>query len=103
MAYKVIITRHAQDDLDSILNYLTIVLRNPQAAAKLLDDIEACYDLLSNMPYSFEPCQNPRLSMKEYRKAVIRGYLAIYQVQKNNSVVQILRFFHGKQDYEKLL
>lgn len=34
---------------------------------------------------------------------VIRNYIMIYQVDKDRKTVNILRFFHGKQDYEKLI
>ena len=41
MAYKVLVTEKASEDLDGIVGYLALELANPQAALLLPDEIDA--------------------------------------------------------------
>ena len=102
MAYKVIETSQAEQDLDNIVSYIVNILGNPSAAA-LLDDVEKYYSSLEDMPMLFEACRSPHLRALGYRKAGIRNYIMIYKVNESKKEVIILRFFHGRQDYEKLI
>ena len=103
MPYKLVKTDSFQRDLDTTIGYIVLSLENKTAAASLLKDIEECYDGIERMPLMYEACRDPRLRELGYRKVVIRNYIMIYQVDKDRKTVNILRFFHGKQDYEKLI
>ena len=103
MVYKVIASVQADADLDRLIDYLLQTLQNPVAAKNLLSGVEACYDHLSQMPYMYEQCRSPRLMARGYRKAVIHDYIMIYRVDDEENTVYVLRFFHGRQDYEKRL
>ena len=48
MGYKLIETRLASQDLDNILEYMTVRLQNPAAASAFADAVEQCYDLLAH-------------------------------------------------------
>ena len=54
MAYKIIKTRLAEQDLDNILGYIVLSLANPSAAASFADAVEACYSDLEKMPLMYE-------------------------------------------------
>ena len=103
MAYELIETELARQDLDSILSYLALSLENPAAASAFADEVEKCYAALEQMPYLFEQCHDPQLQEKGYRKALIRHYLLIYRVDKERKKVYLLRFFYGRRNYEALL
>lgn len=103
MAYKIVITEHAIQDLSEIAEYIAVTLSNPSAAVSLLEDIEKSYDALAQMPYLYEQCRNARLRAMGYRKAVIHKYIMVHRVDEKSQTVYILRFFHGTQDYEKLI
>ena len=103
MAYKVIETSQAEQDLDNIVSYIVNILGNPSAAAALLNEVEKCFSSLEDMPMLFEACRSPHLRALGYRKAGIRNYIMIYKVNESKKEVIILRFFHGRQDYEKLI
>ena len=51
----------------------------------------------------FEACSDPYLKALGYRKAGIKNYIMIYKVHEHSKTVSIMRFFHGRQDYEKLI
>lgn len=103
MAYKIIKTRLAEQDLDNILGYIVLSLANPSAAASFADAVEACYSDLEKMPLMYELCRDPRLRTLEYHKAVIKNYIMVYKVDEAAKAVHILRFFYGRRDYEKLI
>lgn len=103
MAYKLVKTDSFQRDLDAVIGYIVLSLENKAAAASLLDAIEQCYDGIERMPLMYEACYDPHLRELGYRKVVIRNYIMIYQVDKDREIVNILRLFHGRQDYEKLI
>lgn len=103
MVYKIRETFSARQDLENIVQYLVSSLENPPAAAAFLDEVEDCYGHLESMPLMFEACRSPHLRARGYRKVLIKNYILVYTVDESNQTVDILRFFHGSQDYEKLL
>ena len=48
-------------------------------------------------------CDDQRLRDLKYHKAVVKNYIMVYTVDEDAKVVTVLRFFHGRQDYEKLI
>lgn len=64
---------------------------------------EQCYSDLEKMPLMYEFCRDPRLRALGYRKAVIKSYIMVYKVDEAAKTVYILRFFYGRQNYEKLI
>ena len=103
MAYKLIKTDSYQRDLDAVIAYIALSLENKIAAASLLDTIEASYDSLQRTPLMHVSCNDPHLKSLGYRKAVIRNYILIYKVDETEKIVYLMRLFHGRQDYEKLI
>lgn len=103
MAYKLIKTDSYLRDLDAVIGYIALSLENKIAAASLMDAIEKSYDGIERMPLMYEACRDPYLKGLGYRKAVIRSYVMIYRVEEETETVHILRLFHGRQNYEKLI
>lgn len=101
MAYKLIQADSFRRDLDAVISYITLTLENKPAAAALLDAIERCYDEIERMPLMYEACHGPHLRELGYRRVVIHNYIMVYRVDKETA--HILRLFHGRQDYEKLI
>jgi len=103
MAYKIVETELALRDLDSILAYIALTLANPSAAVSLANEVESCYADLEKMPQMFALCHDPRLRGLGYHKAVIKNYVMVYRVDEPARTVLVMRFFFGRQDYEKLI
>ena len=103
MAYKIIETALAGQDLDSILSYIALSLGNLSAATAFADAVEECYSELEKMPLMFAFCDDPRLRALGYHKAVIKNYVMVYKVDEAAKAVIVLRFFYGRQNYEKLI
>lgn len=103
MAYKVVETALAVQDLDGILTYIAVTLADPPAAAAFADAVEACYTALEETPYMYEQCRDPQLHALGYRKAVIKNYILIYRVSEAQRTVYVLRLFFGRRNYAELL
>ena len=103
MAYKLIITQAAHNDLDEALDYIANRLANPSAAASLLTKIEECYAQLRDYPSLYELCHDLRLKNLGYRKVPIGNYVIIYRPAEEEHTVYILRVFYGGRDYQKLI
>ena len=98
MAYKVIFTENAMEDMDSIVEYLLFHLRNKQAACHFIDSVEN--GVLSNSAESFQLCLNPRLRSRGYRRLNLdkTKYFLLYRTE--NSTVFVDGIYHQFQDYE---
>ena len=103
MAYKLFTTDAFQADLEAAVRYIALSLENRIAAASLLDAVEKSYDAIKYMPLMYEACQDPHLKELGYRKVAVRNYIMVYRVDEKAQTVYMMRLFHGRQDYEKLL
>ena len=104
MEYNIIITAAAREDLDEILAYMTVSLKNPSAAAAFASEVTSCYNNLKNLPFMYRKCSRPHLRAQGYRKAVIGNYIMVYRVCEAEETVYISRFFYGRRNhYEDLI
>ena len=103
MGYDLFVTEAAHEDLEDALSYIAKDLANPSAAARLLDQVESCYEQLKDFPMLCECCHDLRLRNLGYRKVVIGNFVLVYHPVEDEKRVYILRFFYGGRDYEKLI
>ena len=68
MAYKVVVTKDAEADLDKFIKYLLFEKRNEQAARNVLNDYDATIESLKIVAGSLKLCDNPRFRKHEYRR-----------------------------------
>ena len=97
------ITASAEADLDQITDYLGTTLANPPVALAFLDEVERISGTLADTPLAFPHCSDTRLAELGYRKAVVRAYILVYEIDEDAQVVRILRFFHESENYANKL
>ena len=97
------ITQSAETDLDKITDYLGFELSNPKAALALLDEIDRVSATLTDSPELFPLSSDSRLAELGYRKAIVRAYILVYEIDHAAQTVRVLRFFHGSEDYANKL
>ena len=95
MKYKLTITNRAEELLEHISFYIVNQLKNPQAAVKLMDEIECVYDNLEYRPMMYAYSEDTFLKSKGYRKAVVPhyDYLIIFRVDEKIKIFILLVFF----------
>lgn len=97
--YTLEITESAEADLDHITDYLGFTLSNSEAALALLDEVDRVSSTLVDSPELFPLCSDFRLAELGYRKAIVRAYILVYEIDYAAQVVRVLRFFHGSENY----
>jgi len=98
--YEVLVSPEADADLDQIIRYIAIDLRNPEAASALADKIDARLNDLETMPNKFAFCKDAVLRAMGYRRASVGNYLILYRVNEDSRQVLIAHYYHTLQDYE---
>lgn len=98
MIYKMIFAPQFEKDIDRTFKYISCNLSSPQAAKKLMANIDKSITLAAENPYMYPLCPE-RLSILGLRKIVIDNYIAVYTVNENYKSVQFLNLFFGGQNY----
>ena len=101
MGYSVRLADEASRDLDGTVAYLCEVLAASAAATELLHAYDAFVDVVEKRPEAYEKCADLHLARLGYRKASLKGYVALYRTEKDEVVVS--RVFHQSQDYARLV
>ncbi|MCM1143651.1 MAG: type II toxin-antitoxin system RelE/ParE family toxin [Blautia sp.] len=103
MAYKLVVTEHADKLLDNILHYLIHQLKNEQAAIHLLDEMKNIYAHLEENPLQFPVSRDTYLANKGYHEAIIgqMNYIIVFSI--GTDVVHIVGVFHQLENYWKKL
>lgn len=103
MAYKLVVTEHADELLDHIMYYLLFELKNEQAAKHLLDIIENLYDRLEENPLQFLLSKDIHLANKGYHEAVIgqMNYTVVFTIKTD--IVYVIGIFHQLENYREKL
>jgi toxin ParE1/3/4 len=101
MAFTVLLSNDAADDLDEIYYYIT---RHdaPQKADYVLKQIEKVFSRLSESPErGAYPSELLSLGILEYREVFFKPYRIIYRVMHKN--VYVLLIVDGRRDMQLLL
>lgn len=103
MAYKLIITEHAEKLIDNLIYHLLFQLKNEQAAIHLLNGIDTIYSFLKDNPLKFPICKNNNLAKKGYHEALVpqMKYTIVFCI--SNDVVYIMGVFHQLENYSTKL
>ena len=101
MAYDLIISDPADEMINRLTGYIAFHLNNPEAAAHLLDELEAVYLRLIENPWQFPESKDRYLYRKGYREALLSGmnYRIIFRIEESS--VYIVGVFHTLEDYGK--
>ena len=89
-----------EQDLIQTVSYITNVLKNTDAAEKLVNDIEDAIQERLEYPLAFEPFPSKKRDYPYYR-IYIRNY-AIYYVVIGD-VMEVRRFLYGARDTNRYL
>lgn len=103
MAYKLIVTEHADELLDNLVYHLLYQLKNEQAARHLLNGIENVYERLEKNPLQFPLCRDTYLASKDYHEAIVpqMDYMIIFNIKAD--IVNVVGVFHQLENYQRKL
>ena len=96
--YKLIFAPEFVKDINEAFEYISRSLDSPDAAKELMQEIDDSIMRLKDMPYMYPECGQP-LKTLGYRKLVVKNYVIIYEIGKQEKCVYLLRMFYGRRDY----
>lgn len=88
--YTVVITEHAEFQLESAVRYITVELDAPEAALRLYRRVKAKVASLSRLP------ARHRMFYQSYRRLNVDNYAVIYRIE--GDVVVVDSILHGSSD-----
>ena len=101
MSFGVVLTDDALRDLDDLSSYLA-EHDSPNAAAHVLDRIEAALAGLADLPErGRQPRELADLGITEFREIFFKPYRLIYRIEKRRVVVYLIA--DGRRDMQSLL
>lgn len=89
-----------EQDLIQTISYITNVLKNTDAAEKLVNDVEDAIQERLEYPLAFEPFPSKKRDYPYYR-IYIRNYVIYYVVI--GDVMEVRRFLYGVRDTNRYL
>lgn len=96
-------TSIAEEDLVSILNYLSDILKAPSAAKNLLDEIEKQTKVLENNPCIFPFAKDEYFKRKNIRHMNIKNYVLFYTIEEDKELVTVIRIMYARRDWIHIL
>jgi len=103
MIWKIVYTKKALSDLDSIYEYISVVLMEPQTAKSLTEKMMKEIRGLEQMPKRFHLAQEENLKSQGIRVMNVKKYLVFYLPCDEEKTVKIIRIFYGGRDVSKQL
>lgn len=89
------------EDLIEIVDYITNTLKNPDAAHKLVDDVEQAILKRLDSPLTFAPYQSSKKRKYPYYRINIRNFSVFYVVIGNT--MEVRRILYSKRNLDTLL
>lgn len=101
MAYRLVITEHADELLDKLVYHLIYRLKNEQAAKHLLDGVDNVYDRLETNPEQFPVCRDAFLAKRGYHEAVVSqmDYVIVFDIRSDT--INVIGVFHQLENYQR--
>ena len=85
------------EELAAAVRYIAIELANPDAAAKLVDDVESAITNRLFAPEGFEPVHSEKDREHPYYRIAVGNYLVLYCVI--DKVMEVRRFVYAPSDW----
>ncbi len=99
--YSCRLTPLAEQDIDSVLAYISETLCNGKAAIDLLDKIAHAIETICEFPYSAADCKLFLVTDENIRHIPVENYVLIYEIKEDEKSVNILRFRYTRMDLSK--
>lgn len=98
-----IVTSKAEEDLNQTLNYYLEILKNPNAAISLINEIEDKFNILKYNPYISEIENDEYLKNKNIRSILVKNMLLFYTINDDKNEVTILRILYARRNWIEIL
>lgn len=99
--YRLLFNPIFEKDLDEITDYISIHLQNPEAALRLVDDLENAIYRRLGTPLAFAPYPSSKARPHPYYRMNARNYSVFYVVIEDT--MEVRRVLYARRNLDKLL
>ena len=103
MKYELILETTASSDLDSILDYITDVLKEPEIALRIFSTIEEKVLSLDELPHRQGIVKDEPYKSLGVRWLPIENYTAFYIIAEDSRKVHVLRILYNRRNWKSFL
>jgi plasmid stabilization system protein ParE len=101
--YDYLLTSNAENDIDSILEYIAVELVNPEAAGAFADALDEKFDELCKNPKQGRIVDNDFLRRDDVRKVNVKNYLVYYLIDEEKLNIVILGVVFSGRNQDEIL
>ena len=101
--YKIKLSIQAKEDYKSIIRYIKNKLIEPKIAEKYAGLIKNELYTLKYNPQKFAIIDYEILKKYEFRKLLIKNYIAFYRINEDEKIVNIERILYARTDWKSRL
>ena len=101
--YKVLMTDEAINDVREITGYIRRILREPETAVRIRNNIRKEVLSLRDMPERYALVRDAALARDGFRMTAAGNYLILYRVFSEEKAVYVIRVLNGRQDWIRIL
>lgn len=101
--YKVRLSIVAKNDFKSIISYIKNDLLEPTIARKYAELIKEEIKTLEYFPQKFSVIDSSIIKYDNFRKLIIKNYIAFYRINEDKKTVNIERILYGGTDWKNKL
>ena len=87
-----------EQDLNDTVDYISLKLKNPEAAQNLVNEVQAAIRKRQTCPESFEPYRSKKERKYPYYRIYVRNYTVYYVVI--DDTMEVRRLLYQKRDRE---
>jgi len=103
MAYRIVRTAKADEQLRDIVLYRAEIAGNAEAALEFLDRLKQKINRLADFPESGSFPRYGALRARGYRVLIAEKHLVFYKVDKERKMVIVYAIVDGRRDYLNLI
>lgn len=100
--YSYVISKQAEEDIVSVMRYITETLQNQKAANDMFAKIENAIETACAFPYANPSCEYYFINDPNTRHIVIDNYALFYEIEDEENRIVILRFLLARMDFKKI-
>ena len=101
--YRIVIEKTAENDLVSILSYISDSLKEPGIALKIYSSVKKEILTLNKMPFRYATVNEEPYRSLGIRKIPVENYTAFYIASEKEKTVHIFRILYNRREWQYLL
>ncbi len=98
MAYKYRIIKEAKQDIEDIVNHISTVLCNPEAAGDFLNEFDRKMDIVCENPKIGTIVTNEFFIRDNVRRIIVKNYYVYYFIDDQNKIINVTRVVYNRRD-----